>query len=207
MSRVVPFRNESPNSSEPKKLGPKKVRRRRKPDPEDLGQLNLFDASRQVYLTKAENYFEEALVLDEQNDPRAVDFYLKAIEHRESVDDAYCNLGVIVWHTGDPSMAVHYLTLALKQNPRHLEAHYNLANVYAEQGNVTLCRMHYEVAIQIDPDFASAYYNLTLVLLALKEFDAARNSLERYIELSPDLSFDDDQAIGQLLKQIKAASS
>jgi tetratricopeptide (TPR) repeat protein len=207
VAKVIPFRNQDDPGSKPRQLGPKKVRRRRKADPEDFGQLNLFDSSRQVHLTQSENYFEEALVLDEQSDPRAVDFYLKAIEHRESVDDAYCNLGVIVWHQGDPSMAIHYLSLALKHNPRHLEAHYNLANVYAEQGNVTLCRMHYEVAIQINPEFASAYYNLTLVLIALKEFDAARNTLERYIELSPDLSFDDNQSILQLLKQIKAASS
>jgi tetratricopeptide (TPR) repeat protein len=207
MAKVIPFRNDDHSSGTIRRLGSRKVRKRSKPDPEDLGQLNLFDQTPQITLTHEANYFEEALVLDEQSDPRAEQYYRKAIERNQSTADAYCNLGILADQKKDPSLAIHHFSLALKTNPRHLEAHYNLANVYAEQGNMTLCRMHYEVALQINPDFPPPYYNLALVLIALKEYDAARQSLERYIELSPDHSLEDDQSIIQLLNQIKAVSS
>jgi tetratricopeptide (TPR) repeat protein len=207
MAKIIPFRNDETYDHKNKRLGSRKVVRRKKPDLEELGQLNLFDQTPQVSLTRESNYFEEALVLDEQSDPRAEQYYHKAIDRNQNTSDAYCNLGIIADFKKDPSLAIHYFSLALKNNPRHLEAHYNLANVYAEQGNMTLCRMHYEVAIQIDDAYAPPYYNLALVLIALKEFDAARQTLDRYIVLSPDHSFEDDQSILQLLNQIKAISS
>lgn len=207
MAKVVPFRLDQTERIQVKRLGAQKVKKRRKPDLEEFGQLNLFDRSVELNLVQDSNYFEEALILDEQQDPRAEQFYHKAIERNQSVSDAYCNLGILADQKKDPSLAIHYFTLSLKSNPRHLEAHYNLANVYAEQGNMTLCRMHYEVAIQINPDFSAPYYNLALVLITLKEFDAARNALERFIELSPDHSFEDDQSIIKLINQIKAVSS
>lgn len=208
MSKIVPFRIDSSESSgHVKRLGARKVRKRNKIDPEDYGQLNLFDQKPSISLVQESNYFEEALKLDAERDPRAEQFYHKAIERNQSVADAYCNLGVLADEAQDPSLAIHYLSLALKNNPRLIEAHFNLANIYADQGNLTLCRMHYEVTLKIAPDYAAAYYNLALVLIALKEFDAARQSLETYIELSPDHSLENDQSIIALINQIKSVSS
>ena len=69
MARVIKF-----PVTPPEKLGPKKVKRkRRRPDPEDYGQMNLFDGpakeGRLVSLPQSDSFFEEALMLDEQNDP------------------------------------------------------------------------------------------------------------------------------------------
>ena len=55
----------------PEKLGARKVRQRKKDKLEEYGQLNLFDPSRIISFHQTGNFFEEALTLDEQDDPRA----------------------------------------------------------------------------------------------------------------------------------------
>ena len=61
--------------------------------------------------------------------------YLKAIESKDSIADAYCNLGILESQDKNYSKAIDCFTLCLKEDPRHFEAHYNLANLYAEIGN------------------------------------------------------------------------
>ncbi len=185
MSKIVRF----PVTQAPQKLGPKKVRKRKKVNLEDYGQLNLFNQAREIRvisLTQAGNYFEEALRLDEKNDPRAEDFYLLAIKHNQSKSDAYCNLGILKNDTQKSSEAINYLTKCLEIDPRHFEAHYNLANLYSDLGNYPLAKVHYEVAIQIEPEYPNCYFNIGLVLISMKRFNEAISHIKRYMELSPE---------------------
>jgi tetratricopeptide (TPR) repeat protein len=185
MSKIVKF----PVSTPPQKLGPKKVRKRKRINLEDFGQLNLFAQAietRVISLHQAGKYFEEALSLDESNDPRAEEFYLLAITHNQSRADAYCNLGIMKNEAQKSSEAINYLTKCLELDPRHFEAHYNLANLYSDLGNLPLAKVHYEVAIQIQPDFPNCYFNIGLVLVSMKRFNEAIDSIKKYIELSPD---------------------
>ena len=68
MTKVVQF-----PVNPPAKLGHRKARRRKKPNLEDFGQLNLFDQvpdnTPVLMLPKSESFFEEALLLDEKGDP------------------------------------------------------------------------------------------------------------------------------------------
>lgn len=201
MARVVKF-----PVTPPQKMGPKKVRkRRRKPDPEDFGQLNLFNQpgkeARIINLPQSESLFEEALKLDEQGDRRAADYYLLAIKKEEHVEDAYCNLGILKSQEGALPESIDYLTKCLQINPRHHEAHYNLANVYSDMGNFPLAKTHYEVAIQIDPEFPNGYYNLGLVLISLKEYKRAIDVIDTYIKLAPET---DLKIATELLKTLKS---
>ncbi|MEP6570643.1 MAG: MerR family transcriptional regulator, partial [Acidobacteriota bacterium] len=104
------------------------------------GQLSLFrgaDVSRVAHLRTP---FEEALVLDDQNDPKAIESYLEAINDGDNVAEAYCNLGIINKDLGDVGKALDNFTLALKHEPRHVEAHYNLGNLYFDAGQLPLAR-------------------------------------------------------------------
>ena len=61
------------------KKGQTKARRRRRPNLEDYGQLNMFDQLPDtpiVSLPKAGSFFEEALTLDESGDASAEKYYL-----------------------------------------------------------------------------------------------------------------------------------
>jgi len=149
------------------------------------GQMSLF-RSESGHVARLLTPFEEALLLHEQGDSRAAEFYLQAINEGDNVAEAYCNLGLIEIDQTNPSRAIDSFTLSLKNDPRHVEAHYNLANLYYDAGDFPLARLHYEAAAQIEPNFSLVYYNLALVYHRLNNSGAALQALERYRELEPD---------------------
>jgi tetratricopeptide (TPR) repeat protein len=163
------------------KFGYKRVPRRTRKD-DDPTQLQLFgQASAQILrLTPAPGPFEEALLLDERGDFRAVELYEKAITEQDCVADAYCNLGIIESKHGKTARAFDCFTNSLKHNPRHFEAHYNLGNLYFEVNDFRLAQIHYEIAAEVDPAFANVYFNLALVLSIRNELGAAIDALTRY---------------------------
>ena len=163
------------------------------------GQMSLFRAEPgQVQVSRLLTPFEEALVLHEQGDLTAAEFYQQAIAEGDNVAEAYCNLGIIELDTGDTIGALENFTQSLKNDPRHVEAHYNLANLYYDAGDFPLARLHYEAAIQIEPNFSLVYYNLALVYHRLNKVEAARQSLTRYKDLEP--GDEEVELVDQLLK-------
>lgn len=200
MARVVQF-----PVNPPAKLGHRKARRRRRPNLEDFGQLNLFDQMEDttpvLSLPKSNSFFEEALNLDEGGKEEAEKYYLLAIENNESVEDAYCNLGILKSSQGDLTKSVDYLTQCLKRNPRHFEAHYNLGNVYSELGNFELAKVHYELSTEIEPDYPNSFYNLGLVLISLKKYSKAIECINKYVELAPST---EHQVANELIKTLNS---
>jgi tetratricopeptide (TPR) repeat protein len=163
------------------------------------GQMSLFRAEPgQVQVSRLLTPFEEALVLHEQGDMKAAEFYQQAIVEGDNVAEAYCNLGIIELDTGDTIGALENFTQSLKNDPRHVEAHYNLANLYYDAGDFPLARLHYEAAIQIEPNFSLVYYNLALVYHRLNKVEAARQSLNKYKDLEP--GDEEIELVDQLLK-------
>lgn len=161
------------------------------------GQLSLFRVE-EGRITRLLTPFEEALLLHEQGDPKAAEYYLEAIGEGDNVAEAYCNLAIINLEQGNSSKALDQLTLSLKHEPRHVEAHYNLANLYYDHGNYPLAKLHYEAATQIEPGFSLVYFNLALVYHRLNDWAAASTSLTKYQELEP---LDKDiEALSELLQ-------
>lgn len=182
MAKIIKFPVQAPQ-----KLANRKIRRKRKPDLEDFGQLNLFDQGKVIDLPAEErSFFEEALIRDERGDLTAEKYYSLAIDNEECVEDAYCNLAVLKSAQGDHISAVDLLTRCLQKSPRHFEAHYNLGNVYSDIGNFELAKAHYELATQIAPHYPNGHYNLGLVLISLKDYKRAIQSINKYITLNPD---------------------
>lgn len=176
MAKVVHF-----PVATPEKLANRKIKKRRKPDMEDFGQLNLFDASKHLQLMGRSSLFDEALALDEVGDARSEQLYLLAIERGEHVEDALCNLAVIYSASGQASKAIDCLTRCLELSPRHFEAHFNLGNAYSDIGNLPLAKVHYELAILIDPEYPNTYYNLGLALVSMKQFPEAIYHIKKYL--------------------------
>jgi tetratricopeptide (TPR) repeat protein len=166
------------------------------------GQMSLFRPDRaEVQVARLLTPFEEALVLHEQGDMAAADFYQQAIVEGDNVAEAYCNLGIIELDSGNTIGALENFTQSLKNDPRHVEAHYNLANLYYDAGDFPLARLHYEAATQIEPNFSLVYYNLALVYHRLNNVPAAKQSLNRYKDLEP--GDEEIELVDQLLKAME----
>lgn len=185
MTKVIKIKGETPC-----KFGLKRARARKKVDLEDFGQLNLFTApppeARVVRFTSRLNPFEEALQLDDLGDEHTKDFYWKAILAGDSVEDAYCNLGILESEGNQVVKAIDCFTNALKHDARHFESHYNLANIYSDAGDLNLACLHYQIAAEIEPAFPNVYYNLGLAHAMAKDYKAAAEVLLKYKELAPE---------------------
>jgi len=171
---------------------------------DDPNQLDLFLPSLSPITEFAPTLstFEQALVRDEQGDSRAAELYMKAIEKRECVADAYCNLGILESKSGNVAKAFDHFTCCLKYDPRHLEAHYNLANLYFELNDFRLAQLHYEMAAEVEPTFANAFFNLGLVQSINQELGPAIATLTRYQELA---SPEDARNADELLQNLRRA--
>ncbi len=157
-------------------------------DSELRGQLNLFppETGRIVQIPVRLSPFAEALALHEKGDPGARRCYEQAILEGESVADAYCNLAILEYESGDRSRAFSCLTNALRQDPRHFESHFNLANLYFEAGDLRLARLHYEIAAQIEPGYSHLFFNLGLVYAIDGDMALAAEALNKAKEKATD---------------------
>src|SRR3989475_4931649 len=165
------------------------------------GQMSLFrPVGSQV--ARLLTPFEEALLLHEQGDEKAVEFYAEAINEGDNVAEAYCNMGIIDLDRGNSIGALDNFTQSLKHDPRHVEAHCNLGNLYYDAGDFPLARLHYEAATQIEPNFSLVYYNLALVYHRLTNVAAATQALHKYKELGP--GDEEIELVDQLLKALES---
>ncbi len=156
---------------------------------EAAGQLNMFAeqrASRTVSIDSAADPFLLALQLEEQNSPRAAEYYELAIARDVRKVDALINVATIYADSGRNLEAMDRLAKALVLAPDNAVAHYNIANVYLEVHNTSLSRLHYEMALQIDPNMSDALFNLALVCLLSSDRERAVALLERYKESHPE---------------------
>jgi tetratricopeptide (TPR) repeat protein len=183
------------------KFGYKRARKRA-PAAEDPGQLVLFPQPTAQILSFAPDLspFEQALMLDERGDLKAVELYQRAIEEQDCVADAHCNLGIIESKQGNTTKAFSCFTTSLQFNPRHSAAHYNLGNLYFEINDFRLAQIHYEMSVEVDSSFPNVYFNLALVQAINNELAAAVSALTRYQELVPE---DEGRNADELLENLK----
>lgn len=169
------------------------------------GQLNLFPekGGRLIQLPIRLSPFEEALILHEQGDRRAVEMYTKAIRGGECVADAYCNLGILDYEAKNIPGAFDQFTKALRHDPRHFEAHFNLAHLYFEAGDFRLARLHYDISAVIEPNSASVHFNLGLIHAINGDLLLAIASLHRAKENATE---EELAQIDELLNSLQTAT-
>lgn len=186
----------------PMKLGLKRARTQRSTRGKHTAdQLSLFDEVEIFEMPLVQmSTFEQALILDEQDDSKALELYRKAIAEGECVADAYCNLGVLESVKGRHARSIDNFTKALRADARHYESHYNLGNLYFEAGDLSLAQLHYEVTVEINPDFPNTFFNLGLVHAINEAYLPAMDALMRYRELVPG---EEGGKADDLLRQLK----
>ncbi len=145
------------------------------------GQLNLFPekGGQLIKLPVRLTPFEEALILHERGDKRAIEMYFKAIQSGECVSDAYCNLGILEYEGSNVPKAFDHFTNALRYDPRHFESHFNLAHLYFEAGDFRLAHLHYDISAVIEPNSTSVHFNLGLIHAINGDLISAIASLDR----------------------------
>jgi tetratricopeptide (TPR) repeat protein len=168
------------------------------------GQLNLFPekGGRLIQLPIRLSPFEEALILHEKGDKRAVEMYLKAIRGGECTADAYCNLGILDYEAKNIPGAFDQFTKALRYDPRHFEAHFNLAHLYFEAGDFRLALLHYDISAIIEPGSPSVHFNLGLIHAINGDLLMAIASLHRARENATE---EELAQIDELLSSLQAA--
>jgi tetratricopeptide (TPR) repeat protein len=150
------------------------------------GQLTLFNSEAPVIkLPFRYKTFDQALFLDEHNDPFAKEAYRKAIEAGDNIADSYCNLGILYSEHDEWEEAFDCFSRAIINDPRHHESHFNIANLYFDKNDFRLAKLHYEMANIIDPFFANSYFNLGLLYATIGDFDKSLECFEKYITLVP----------------------
>ncbi len=198
MANILEFNIPKPQS------GLKRVSKKPKVILKHRDQLDLFtEKSRgtNIYIMPSSlTPFEEALILDEKGDPKAKEAYQNAVNLNDCEADAYCNLGILEYESGNTVRAIDSFTRSLKCEPRHFESHFNLANLYSELGNLPLAKTHYEFASELNPEFPDTRFNLGLVYAMTRNFKDALKILSEYKEMVPP----DEGAIAEkLIESIK----
>jgi tetratricopeptide (TPR) repeat protein len=194
MANIIDFPIQKPQS------GLKRVNKSNDVELKRTNQLDLFsqDAPEtNIFIMPSSlSPFEEALMLDDRNDPKAKEAYRNAIEKNDYTSDAYCNLGILEYESGSTIKAIDCFTKSLGIDARHFESHYNLANLYSELGNLPLAKTHYEFAKELRKDFADVYFNLGLVYAMTRNFESAIEILSEYKEMvSPEESTNAEKLI------------
>jgi tetratricopeptide (TPR) repeat protein len=184
------------------------VRKRRQAKLEDMGQLNLFRTTpANIFQLNETSYFEQALLLDDQNDRDAQVLYQKSIDANEAVADSYCNLGIIQSKRDEHIKAFDCFTKALHADSRHIESHYNLANLYFDTGQLNLAQFHYESALSIKSTFGNAIFNLALLHIVREDLITARQLLLQFLEIAPANDYADARDLVKAIEQVAVTSS
>ncbi|MEO6695466.1 MAG: tetratricopeptide repeat protein [Ignavibacteria bacterium] len=183
MANILEFTIPKPHS------GLKRVGKSQKSHHKRANQLDLFSQksseSNIFVLPSSLTPFERALILDEKGDAKAMEAYRNAVDLNDCTADAYCNLGILQYETGNTVKAIDSFTRSLAREPRHFESHFNLANLYSELGNLPLAKTHYEFANELNPNFPDIHFNLGLVYAMTRNFESALKILSEYKEMVP----------------------
>jgi tetratricopeptide (TPR) repeat protein len=170
-------------------FGLKRAQKSPKVELKTTNQMDLFSQKSPetniFIMSSSLSPFEEALMLDEKGDPSAKNAYQNAVDLNDYTADAYCNIGILEYESGNTVRAIDSFTKSLKSDPRHFESHYNLANLYSEVGNLPLAKTHYEFARELKPEFPDLCFNLGLVYAMTRDFDSALKILSEYRDMVP----------------------
>ena len=138
-----------------------------------IGQLDLFD-------TGSDGRLERAIAEDRKGRASvARKLYWEAIDARDRVADAFCNLAVISYELGDEAGAREYLADALTNVPDHALAHYNSGTLALFQGNNSVAVLHYREGEAAEPNLPCLQLNLGVALARSGDYGGAMAVLER----------------------------
>ena len=119
----------------------------------------------------------------------AIKEYLKVIELRPEVAEAYNNLGVAQKRKGELDKAAESFNKALDRKPDYGAALSNRGWIFAEQSKWVEARRDFERALKINPNDDGALYGLSQALRESRDYAAAQQALSRLISRSANFVY------------------
>lgn len=99
--------------------------------------------------------------------------------------DAWYDLGVALYHSGDVQGAATAYRKVLELDPTYHAAHYRLGITLYHLGKLEEALKTFEKAQLLTPEYAMASYHIGVLLGRLGRFDEAKTQLESYLEYHP----------------------
>jgi tetratricopeptide (TPR) repeat protein len=139
-----------------------------------------------AYALTADQWFERATELEEEDPAAAIEAYQRALHLRPESSEALINLGRIHAESGQVAQAADYFTRALEIDPRDATAVYNLGVVAQDMGNDDQAITLYRRALELDPHLAEAHYNLATIFDRAGDPKTAIRHIHEYRKLTRD---------------------
>ena len=137
------------------------------------------------------------IYLRQEDFPKAVSHYQRALKYEANSVSAYYNMGFIAAKVGRLDKAIEFYNEVLKRESDMTEVHYLLGKIYAEQKKYVQAEKSYQRTLEIEPTASYAYerlahlYGVTLTqALSHSEreqrLDKALQFAKKAVELQPD---------------------
>ena len=123
-------------------------------------------------------------------DPRSLarSAYLERLEQDPQDSDAFHQLGILEFHSGNLQAAWDYVGTAIALEPGHARYYCSMGNVVRSMGDLEAATGCYLQAVQLDPQLAEAYCNLGCVQKQQGCNEQALYSCLKAIDLNPDFA-------------------
>jgi tetratricopeptide (TPR) repeat protein len=131
-------------------------------DPAD-GSLSVIERRRPAAPESAEQWFEIAVALEDDDLPAAIEAYRRAIAADAGFVDARVNLGSVLQEAGRTAEAEAVYREALDAGGREPLLLYNLGVLLDDSGRKEDALAMYEKALSGDPALADCHYNVALL--------------------------------------------
>lgn len=141
----------------------------------------------------------------QQND-KALEAYLLAIEQRPSYQPAHIGAGFINLEQGDLKEAEKYYGNALRLDPKNVEALEHFGQLELIKGSPLEAMKYFRHILRVNPSFAKAYYGIGVALTHLNRYQEALQYIDQALALNPNLE-DVQAARLNLLALIKKANA
>ena len=129
------------------------------------------------------------------NNEKAIENYLKALELNNKFLDANINLAIEYKKILRFEDAIKYFNISLKISPNNYVIYNNIGNLFKTLGKTDDAINSYNKAIELNKNNPEAYNNKAEILFLLKKFDEAINMYREVLKINPDFPY----AHGKLL--------
>ena len=131
----------------------------------------------------ADQWFDEALSMEEASIETALAAYQQALTLRPDWTDALINIGRLHAENGELDQAQEFFGRALDLDPDDPTAHYNMGVVSQDSGQDTEAIAFYQRALELDTTLAEAHYNLATIYDQTGDGHAAIRHINAYRKL------------------------
>lgn len=132
----------------------------------------------------ADEWFDRALELEEEDPIAAIAAYQRALRLRPDCTETLINMGRLHAENGEPETAAAAFRRALELQPEDPTALYNLGVVAQDAGDDDDAIELYKRALHIDPSLCEAHYNLATIFDRTGDARSAIRHINEYRKLT-----------------------